>query len=224
MRPGAARWLLVLLLIAFGSAGIVAPAGATARGSSIPGTASSVDQEVLSFANLVPGETALRYLVLSVAEPGPGHVVQAEVDGSAELLPFVLTGLRACDVPWQAGVCRAGEQTLFPFAAVPASQGLSIPVQTSDTLYLEVAVGVSDDVPNSTSGQLNYVVSLEGADVVPPTPTPTSGSGGSSQPGPPPAGGLSSTGADSLALLVAALSLIGLGVAVQAHVRRRAAA
>lgn len=214
--PGAARWLLVLLLAVFGSAGIVAPAGAAARETVVPGTASSVDQEVLSFTGLLPGETVKRYLVLSVAEPGPGKVVRAEVDGSAGLLPFVLTGLRSCDVAWQAGECPSGEQTLLPFGAVPASQGLTVPVGARDTLYLEVAVGVSDDVPQGASGQLTYVVSLEGADEVPPSPTAPPSSGGATPPG-----GLSSTGADSLALLIAALSLIGLGAAARASVRRR---
>jgi LPXTG-motif cell wall-anchored protein len=224
----------VLLLVAFSSAGIVAPAHAAQR------AASSVDQQVLTFANLLPGETARRYLVLSVAEPSPGSVVQAEVDGTASLLPFVATGLRSCDVAWQAGVCPSGQQTLLPFEAVPASQGLAVPVQARDTLFLEVAVGVSDDVPQGTSGRLTYAVSLEGADVLPPTTTTSPSPSGTSQPtlkppspggttqpslqppaGQPPRPLLPRTGAEIVAYLAAGLSLIGLGAALLARLRIR---
>ena len=48
-RLGAARWLPVLLLLGFSSAGFVAPAR-RGGGDGGPRAASSVDQEVLSFA------------------------------------------------------------------------------------------------------------------------------------------------------------------------------
>jgi LPXTG-motif cell wall-anchored protein len=233
----------VLLLLACSSAGLVAPAAAVARpaGALVPRAASSVDQQVLTFANLMPGETARQYLVLSVSEPTQGTVVRAEVDGSASLLPFVLTGVRSCDVAWQAGVCPSGLQTLLPLESVPASQALAIPVQAQDTLYLEVSVGVTDDVPQGANGQLTYVVSLEGAELVPPTTTTTSPPSPSPSPSPsettqpslqpptepqqPPAQPLRPllprTGAEVMAYLVAGLSLIGLGAALRTWARRR---
>jgi len=233
LRRGAARSVPVLLLLVFSSAGFVAPAGAAPRG------ASSVDQEVLTFANLLPGESALRYLVLTVQEPSVGTVVRAEVEGSPDLLPFVVTGLRSCEVAWQAGACAAGEQTLLPSGSVPASQVLTIPVQAQDALYLQVEVGVSDDVPQGTAGTLFYVVGLEGAGVAPPTPSPTPTPTTSPTPSPteapvvrppvnpptqPPGNApLPRTGAEILATLVAALSLIGLGGAVRTAARRRRA-
>jgi hypothetical protein len=238
-RLGAARSLPVLLILGFSSAGFVAPAAAVSGRAGIgqasaPLAASSVDQAVLTFANLMPGETARQYLTLTVEEPSPGTVVRADLDGSAGLLPFVVTQLRSCAVPWQAGVCSSGQQTLHPLGAVPASHDLAIPVQARDALYLEVAVGVSDDVPQGTAGTLSYAVTLEGAELVPPTATPSPSPTESPvvlPPGVPPGQEpgqalhppLARTGAEILATLMAGLSLIGLGAAVVSWARRRRA-
>jgi hypothetical protein len=211
-------------------AGALSMEAAVGLGVAPPRVASEADPSRLSFDGLVPGRPVSREVTLRVDEESDGTVVLAEVQGEGDVVPYLTTGLRGCRVAWAGDRCPSGERELLAPAPIPRSRTIAVPVAATDTLYLSVSLQVADDVPQGITGSLTYHLRLTGGELAPPSPNPGSSPSPPPTPTPtptpelrppqqPPHPPLARTGAQIAAMLLAGVSLLGLGAAIRLRAR-----
>lgn len=166
--------------------------------------------------NLIPGQQIGWALEISADAPDSGQV-DISMEGHGALA--VRVSVSHCDVPWQDGICAAGERLLHPAAPAPLD-GSRVHLVTTDTetaAHLHLLIEAPEALPGAAATDIHVIAEGFGEAVqVPSDP------GGSSGPGT--RGDLAVTGAESPGpLLLGALALIGGGTAaLLARGRRRA--